>query len=162
MERVHAALVEHAQQQGFNRVVAMVAQGHLVRAQLATQVGKRAPAHFGAQGTGVLFLALFKNDLADLRFPHGVGHFQPLAQRAHAAQVEGLHAHGERDGGQFEGVGAKPAVQRHGIEQQQAVLAAGYPHGHAVAGGDHVKILVCAPDATEHFLQNGFPFRYKR
>ena len=152
VEGVDAALVEHGEEERLNGVVAVMAEGELVGADLEAEVHQRAAAHLRAQGAGVFLLALLEDDLADLRFADDIGNVQRFAERAHAAEVEGLKAHGEGHGGERVRIFREAAVERERVEQQQTVLAPGDADGDVVARGDHAEILVGAAQAAEYFF----------
>ena len=149
---VDAALVEHGEEERLNGVVAVMAEGELVGADLEAEVHQRAAAHLRAQGAGVFLLALLEDDLADLRFADDIGNVQRFAERAHAAEVEGLKAHGEGHGGERVRIFREAAVERERVEQQQTVLAPGDADGDVVARGDHAEILVGAAQTAEYFF----------
>ena len=149
---MQAALEEQAHQQRFNRVVAMVAERQLVAAMLRRQLVERAAAHFRAERAGILLLPLFKDDLADIRFFDRQRHADLFAHFFNARRIERLKAHREHQPLELEILMRKEPVERERLQKQQAVLPARNADGHAVAGLEHIEIVIRAADAPKHFF----------
>ena len=80
MEGMEPPLVEQAHEERFQHILAMVPQCQFVASQFLAGFGQNSPAHLGAKGAGVLFLTVFKDDLADLCFFNDIGNLQLFAQ----------------------------------------------------------------------------------
>ena len=72
-----AALPPEIHVKGLHSIVQMVPQRHLVAAQLLRGGVQGTPAQLGAEGTGVLFLPVFKHHRADLGAADVVGDAVP-------------------------------------------------------------------------------------
>lgn len=153
LEAGEPPLEEEAHQEGFHRVVEVVPQGQLVEAVVPHKVVERPPAHFGAQGAGVVLLADVKDDLPDVRFQYGVGQLQPPAELLHRAEVHVREprVHGDRLQMEGEGVEAAQVMQRH--EQHQRVLSPADAHQNTVVPADHAVVVHAAADKAGKGIQ---------
>jgi len=109
---------------------------------------QRAPAHFGAHGTGVFLFAQVKDNVVDLGGHQGVRDLPGGAPVRHRGEVHPRNAQIQGDGLHGKGLGIElPQAGQHG-QQGQGVLAAGNAHRHAVARLNHVIILDAAAGIT--------------
>ena len=135
----------------------MVAQGHLINAQLLEGGVHGPPAHFRAHGAGVLFPPQVEDDVENLRLNEVVGHVQLPAQPLHRGKVHPGRAGVDGDGVELKGRGVELPQLRHGVQQHQGVLAAGHPHGDLVPGVDHVVVLHAPAQVGQDMLHCRFP-----
>ncbi|MNT13865.1 hypothetical protein D3C72_1488470 [compost metagenome] len=138
---LHDAAVEHVEHQGLHDVVAVVAQGHLVAAQLVGHLVQDGTAQARAQAAGGLALGHHALDDAV-----GVLVFD-VEIDAYACQVLRQHMLGETglllvkvDGYEVELDRCAGAQLHQDVEQGVAVLAAGHADHHLVAVLDHVVV----------------------
>ena len=121
----------------------MVAKRYLVAAQLLRGRVQGTPAQLGAQGTGVLFLAVVEHHGADLGAADLIGDAVPGKQVLQHGVIHGPAAElgVQRDGLHGEIEADVPAQLGKADGQRHAVLAAGNAHHDFVAWGDHLIIL---------------------
>ena len=135
---------------GLDGVVQMMAQGHLVAAQLLSRRVKGAPPQLGAEGAGVFLFAVVKDHRADVGAADLVGDARSPKQGFQRRVVGGLPAELGVEGDGLNLVVEADVVpqkgQAHG--QGNAVLAARYPHQHPVPGAEHLVILDGLPHQT--------------
>ena len=142
MEGMETPFIEQAQQQRFNCVLPMVAEGELAAAVLPAGIGQHSPAHFRAQGAGILFLPVVKDDFSDLRFHLKIRHLQLSAQGTDSAQVEGFQTHFDRYGQQGKLLVGELPVKGKRVKEQQGILAAGDPDRNPVSRLNQPEILI--------------------
>ena len=121
----------------------MVPQRHLVAAQLLRGGVQGTPAQLGAEGTGVLFLPVFKHHRADLGAADVVGHAVPGKQGLQGGVVHGLVVELRVQRYRHHLIVKADVLPQQGQTHRQGhtVLAAGHAHHHPVARGQHLVIL---------------------
>ena len=158
-EAAQRAAGKQVHHKGLSRVVHMVAQRQLVRADLPAHIVQYAPAHPGAKRTGVGFFSRFKYNAVQLRAADHVFHAHIGAQRFNGRKVRGFPEKAGINADCLQriryGVVALHFVQ--GRQQGKAVLAAGNAHRHRIARDDHIVFFHCRPHAAHEFL-HGAPF----
>ena len=150
LETADPALKQQGHHEGLHRVVIVVPQRQLVEAPLHNCLIQGAPAHFRAQGAGILLLTVVKNNGSNFRLHNGIGYADIPAQRFYARVV---HSQPHVDGKclQFKGlVEIRPQARQQG-EQHQRVLSAGNANGNPVSLLNHI-IVVHAPADKAHKL----------
>ena len=60
LEAANAAFKQQGHEESLHRIVVMMAQGQLIEPPVQQGLVQSAPAHFGAHGTGILFLPVVK------------------------------------------------------------------------------------------------------
>ena len=142
-EAANAALPPEIHVKGLDSIIEVVAQCHFIAAQLLRRRVQRAPAQPGAEGTGVLFLPVFKHDGADLGAAHLVGNPIPGEQRRQRAVIHGLMVklRVKGDGHDLIIKAEVPAQLGQPDGQGHAVLATRNAHHDLITGGDHLVIL---------------------
>ena len=142
-EAANAALPPEVHVKGLDSIIEVVAQRHFIAAQLLRRRVQRAPAQLGAEGTGVLFLPVFKHHRADLGAADVVGDAVPGKQGLQGGVVHGLvvKLRVQRDGHHLVVKADVLPQQGQTHRQGHTVLAAGHAHHHPVARGQHLVIL---------------------
>lgn len=100
-----------------------------------------------AKRAGMGFLADVEHDVPDVGLDKVERHADGLRKFGDGREVLTADAEIEHHTAKFKGRAAKPLVQLEAIEQEQAILPAGYAHADLVAGADHAVALVRAADA---------------
>ena len=120
-----------------------MSQRHLVAAQLLRGGVQRTPPQLGAQGAGVLLLAVLEHHRADLGAAHLVGDAVLPEQLCQRRVVHGLMVELRVQRDRHHLVIEADVLAQHGKAdgQRHAVLAAGNAHHYPVAGGDHFIVL---------------------
>ena len=111
-----------------------------------------APPQLGAQGAGVLLLPLLKHNIVHRHRDADVRHVQLFAVIRHRLKAHARHPRLQRDGLHLKRLGVEFPQPRQRRQRQQAVLAAGYAHGHGLSRLDHVVVLHTAPDQAQDML----------
>ena len=139
----NAALPPEVHVKGLNSIIEVVAQRHFIAAKLLRRRVQRAPAQPGAEGTGVLFLPVFKHDGANLGAAHLVGNPIPGEQRRQRAVIHSLvvKLRVKGDGHDLIIKAEVPAQLGQPDGQGHAVLATRNAHHDLITGGDHLVIL---------------------
>ena len=140
LEAADPALIDERHQEGFHRVIVVVAQRQLVAAPVKQGLIEGAAAHLGAHGAGIFFLSVVKNNGADFGFYHGVGHLQLFAQGFYPAVV---HPQAHIDGDGLQGKGFVVVAPQGGQEfqQHQRILAPGNTYGNFISIFNHIVIF---------------------
>ena len=152
LEAAQPPLEEQAHQERLDRVVIVVPQRDLGKAQPQKLLIQRAAPHLGAHGAGIFLPAIVENDRPDLSLDRVEGHVQPLTKRRHARKIHAGQSHVDRDGRQLERLRVILAKRRQQHQQRQRVLPAGNAHGDPVVRLDHVIIVGAAPHKTHQLL----------
>ena len=129
-----------------------MAQGDLPDAQVRKGRVQAAPPQLGAQGAGVLLLPLIEHNVVYRHLDAGIGHVQLPAQVRHGVEAHTRGAGLQGDGVNGEGNGIKGPQPGQRGQRYQAVLAAGYAHGHRVPRVDHAVILHAPAHLSQKLL----------
>ena len=138
-----AALPPEIHVKGLDGVVEVMAQRHLVAAQLFGGGMESAPAQIGAERAGIFLLSVVEDDGADEGAAHLVGHTVLPEKGFQRGVVHRLAPElgVEGDGCHLKGKAEVLPQLRKAHRQGYAVLAARNAHEDAVAGGKHLILL---------------------
>ena len=157
-----AALPPEIHVKGLHRVVQVMPQGHLVAAQFLGGGVQGAAAQLGAEGAGILLLAVVKHHGADVGAADVVGDVVLGGKKVGQGRVVGGLRPTEA-GGPASPPPPRRARPDTGAAGPDATVRATLsfppdtPTQHAVTGGDHLIVLYCLahqglPDAARHGL----------
>ena len=152
-EAAQPAFKQQAHHEGLHCIVKMVAERQLGDPSLRDGIVDSAPAHFGAERTGVILPAHIKHDFFDVSFQTGIGDAQLSAHFLHGGEIHPGKAKLNGDGLQFKGKGIIAFQMVQSDEQQHAVLPAGNPYGNPVSRGDHAVIIHGTPDSAGKIIE---------
>ena len=153
LEAADPSLKEQRHDEGLHSVVIVMPQSQLVEPLLQKGLIQCPPAHFRAQGAGILFLPVVENNGGDLRFDHGIGHFQPVAHFLHPGVVH-PQSHVNGDPLQLEGLAMVfPQSGKQG-QQHQGILSPGHADRDFVPGFNHIIVVHTPANQTHQLLHS--------
>ena len=122
-------------------------------------VVKRAAAELGAQGAGVGLLADIEHNVAYVRFEYLKWYAYGFGKVRDGLIILIRYAEIQHNAYQLKGGMAELLIQLQAVEQQQAVLAAGYADAYLIAGMYHAVSFIGTPYAAENTFHNKNTFQ---
>ena len=127
------SLIDQGEHHGLNNIIFVMGVSNLVTAQFFYLCIQSAFSHFGTEGTGILFSAFFKDNLADLSLYDNVLDSHAVAEFCDWRQIKVIKSQIHTDGYKVKLCRIEPLQSMKRIEQRQRIFSSRHANSNLIS-----------------------------